>query len=99
MGALQSQKATGWTERFGATAGTWEGAKAVRDLIGQKQQLPRQEDRQGSRLTNEQFLILQYCRIIDHRGADVRFEAGLPYAPHLFAWIWKVFLSYKWKDT
>ncbi|CAK9117515.1 unnamed protein product, partial [Durusdinium trenchii] len=35
--ALQSQKATGWTERFGATAGTWEGAKTVRDLIGQKQ--------------------------------------------------------------
>ena len=105
--ALQSQKATGWTERFGATAGTWEGAKTVRDLIGQKQQLPRQEDRQGSRLTNEQFLILQYCRIIDHRGSDVRFEAGLPYAPHLFArrpvdpsaWIWKVFLSYKWKET
>ena len=50
---------------------------------------------------------LNYLRIVSLRGSDVRFDTGVPYSPRELArrpidpssWIWKVFLSYKWKQS
>ena len=63
------------------------------------------DGRTRAELSPEQLLVAQYLRLADHRGSDVRLDAGLPY--RLAAWPrapidagqceWKVKLSYAWQ--
>ena len=58
----------------------------------------------GSILTDAQKLVGKYLQLADHRGSDVRLDAGLPYRLSAWPkapidsgqWTWKVRLSYAW---
>ena len=58
----------------------------------------------GSSLTEAQKLVGKYLQLADHRGSDVRLDAGLPYRLSAWPrapidsgqWTWKVRLSYAW---
>ena len=97
-----------WSERFGPQAGDFAEANSFRDLLGLRPNIPKGTLADSAqKLTNEEFLILNYLRIVSLRGSDVRFDTGVPYSPRELArrpidpssWIWKVFLSYKWKQS
>jgi hypothetical protein len=55
-------------------------------------------------LSTAQNLVAHYLQLADHRGSDVRLDAGLPYRLSAWPrapidagqWTWKVKLSYKW---
>ena len=58
-------------------------------------------------LNEGQELVAGYLRIADHRGSDVRLDAGTPYRVSAWPrvpvspqqWAWKVLLSYKWRRS
>ena len=97
-----------WSEKFGPQAGCVPEACSLRELLGMRPiPSPACLADPAQKLSNEQFLILNYLRLVSHRGSDVRFDTGVPYSPHELArrpidpssWIWKVFLSYRWKQS
>jgi hypothetical protein len=56
-------------------------------------------------LSKEQLLVAEYGRLADHRGSDIRLDAGTPYRLHAWPrapidsalWHWKVYKSYSWR--
>ncbi|CAE8717690.1 unnamed protein product, partial [Polarella glacialis] len=97
-----------WSAQFGPLSGGLAMVSTLREAMWGKRPpgLPVAAD-PSRKLSNEEFLLLGYCRIADARGTDVRLDTGMPFAPHQVArssvdpasWRWKVVMSYAWKET
>ncbi|CAE8601716.1 unnamed protein product, partial [Polarella glacialis] len=105
--ALRAQGQS-WSAQFGPLSGGLAMVPTLREAIWGKRPpgLPVAAD-PSRKLSNEEFLLLGYCRIADARGTDVRLDTGMPFAPHQVArssvdpasWRWKVVMSYAWEET
>lgn len=105
--ALRAQGQS-WSAQFGPLSGGLAMVPTLREAMWGKRPpgLPVAAD-PSRKLSNEEFLLLGYCRIADARGTDVRLDTGMPFAPHQVArssvdpasWRWKVVMSYAWKET
>ncbi|CAE8685015.1 unnamed protein product, partial [Polarella glacialis] len=83
--ALRAQGQS-WSAQFGPLSGGLAMVPTLREAKWGKRPpgLPVAAD-PSWKLSNEEFLLLGYCRIADARGTDVRLDTGMPFAPHQLA--------------
>ena len=85
----QLSQALPWSQQHGATSSTSRHASR----------------HEPDKLSEDQHLVAAYLRIADHRGSDVRLDAGVPYRLSAWPrvaiasshWAWRVLLSYQWR--